>query len=171
MPQKECGKRVRSLLFIFGTLSVTFWSLFLMLCHFFRHFFAKLLLPDSFCGRVKNHWERRGKTPKKKNKEILQKGREGRSGHCRQFQHLSSQFPSQESNHVDDCRCCFAPYLLGKIFRVMLSQILVAYSLSLLEAFVNSHRILVSFSQDEVHFHQFWSAFIMSCRTEMHKIS
>ena len=38
--------------FFFGTLSVTFWSLFLMLLSLFHHFFAKLLLPDSFCGRV-----------------------------------------------------------------------------------------------------------------------
>ena len=51
LPQRRSAKGVRSLFFVFGTLSVTFWSLFLMLLSLFcRHFFAKLLLPDSFCG-------------------------------------------------------------------------------------------------------------------------
>ena len=51
------AKGVRSLFFVFGTLSVTFRSLFLTLLPLFRHFFARLLLPDSFCGRV-THWLR-----------------------------------------------------------------------------------------------------------------
>ena len=56
MPQKEVGKRSSITFFAFGTVSVTFWSLFLTLYPFFRHFFARLLLPDSFCGRVnKSH--------------------------------------------------------------------------------------------------------------------
>ena len=50
-PLQAC-KRTSITFFIFGTLSVTFWSLFLMLLSLFRHFFAKLLLPDSFCGNV-----------------------------------------------------------------------------------------------------------------------
>ena len=33
---------------------VTFWSVLLSFGYFFRHFLAKLFLPDSFCGRVTN---------------------------------------------------------------------------------------------------------------------
>ena len=51
--KRSAAKGVRSLSFVFGTLSVTFRSLFLMLLSlFFVTFFAKLLLPESFCGRV-----------------------------------------------------------------------------------------------------------------------
>ena len=39
--------------FVFGTLSVAFWSLFLMFLPLFRHLSGQTLLPDSFCGRVK----------------------------------------------------------------------------------------------------------------------
>ena len=48
--QKEVGKG--SSIIFFGTLSVTFWSLFLMFLSLSGDFFAKLLLPDSLCGRV-----------------------------------------------------------------------------------------------------------------------
>ena len=49
VPQKEVGKRASITFFVFGTLSVTFWSLFLMLLsHFSSRFcqtpFASLLL-------------------------------------------------------------------------------------------------------------------------------
>ena len=58
VPQKECGKRSSITFSVFGTLSVTFRSLFLMLLSLFsslfcRTPFAGLLLPDSFCGRVR----------------------------------------------------------------------------------------------------------------------
>ena len=51
--QTEVGKR-SSITFLrfrnsFGHFAVMFFSCF---CHLFRRFFAKLLLPDSFCGRV-----------------------------------------------------------------------------------------------------------------------
>ena len=39
--KRRSAQGVQSLFFVFGTPSITFWSLF-------RHFFAKLLLPDSF---------------------------------------------------------------------------------------------------------------------------
>ena len=49
--KRRSAKGVRSL-FSFSEL---FRSLFgHLFCDFFRHFFAKLLLPDSFCGRVKS---------------------------------------------------------------------------------------------------------------------
>ena len=56
--KRSAAKGVRSLFFVFGTLSVTFRSLFLMLLSLFSSLFcqtpfAGLLLPDSFCGRVK----------------------------------------------------------------------------------------------------------------------
>ena len=54
MPQKECGKRSSITFFrfrdAFGHFSVTFSDASVT---FFRHFFAKLLLPNSFCGRVR----------------------------------------------------------------------------------------------------------------------
>ena len=53
MPQRECGKRSSIIFFVFrdafGHFSVTFSDASVT---FFRHFFAELLLPDSFCGRV-----------------------------------------------------------------------------------------------------------------------
>ena len=51
--KRSAAKGVRSLFFVFGTLSVTFRSLFLTLLSLFSSPFARLLLPDSFCGRVK----------------------------------------------------------------------------------------------------------------------
>ena len=56
VPQKEVGKRSSITSFVFGTLSVTFLDNFLMLVSLFCHFFAKLLLPDSSCGRVTLHY-------------------------------------------------------------------------------------------------------------------
>ena len=54
VPQKECGKRSSITFFVFGTLSVTFRSLFLTLLSLFSSLFAKLLFPDSFCSRARN---------------------------------------------------------------------------------------------------------------------
>ena len=45
MPQKQVGKRSSIICFIFGHFLRRF-------CHFHRYFFARLLLPDSFCCRV-----------------------------------------------------------------------------------------------------------------------
>ena len=51
--KRRSAKGARSLFFVFGTVSVTFWSLFLMLpVTFLVTPFAELLLPNSFCGRV-----------------------------------------------------------------------------------------------------------------------
>ena len=53
--QKECGKRSSITFFSFsGRFRSLFGHFFWCFCHFFRHFFAKLLLPDSFCGKVRN---------------------------------------------------------------------------------------------------------------------
>ena len=54
--KKEVGKGVRSF-FVFGTLLVTFWSLFLMSLSLFSSLFGQtpfeeLLLPVSLCGGV-----------------------------------------------------------------------------------------------------------------------
>ena len=42
-----------------------FGYFFWRFCHFFRHFLARLLLPDSFCGTVKKD-TKRTKTPRKR---------------------------------------------------------------------------------------------------------
>ena len=47
------AKGVRSLFSFSGHFRSLFGHLFRHFCHFFRYFFAKLLLPDSFCGRVR----------------------------------------------------------------------------------------------------------------------
>ena len=44
-----------------GRFRSLFGHFFWCFCHFFRHFFAKLLLPDSFCVRVSNDFEKNGK--------------------------------------------------------------------------------------------------------------
>ena len=51
--RKRSAKGVRSLFAVFGTLSVTFGSLFLTLLPLFSSFvLPNSFLPDSFCGRV-----------------------------------------------------------------------------------------------------------------------
>ena len=64
--KRSAAKGVRSLFFFgFGTLLVTFRSLFLVLLSLFsRYIFAKLLLPDSFCGRVRTDGNGIGNFPK-----------------------------------------------------------------------------------------------------------
>ena len=64
VPQKEVGKRSSITFFRFrGAFGVTFRSLFLLLLSLFSSLFrAKLLLPDSFCGRVK--WQQNFSTTK-----------------------------------------------------------------------------------------------------------
>ena len=54
---KEVGKGSST---TFSSFLVTFWSLFLTLLSLFCDFFARLLLPDSFCGRVIYPLLRRG---------------------------------------------------------------------------------------------------------------
>ena len=56
--KRRPAKGVRSLFFVFRTLSVTFRSLFLTLLSFFSSLFCQTPLPDSFCGRV-NHCTQR----------------------------------------------------------------------------------------------------------------
>ena len=47
--KRRSAKGVRSLFFVFGTLSIIFRSLFLTVLSLFSSLFAKLLLPNSFC--------------------------------------------------------------------------------------------------------------------------
>ena len=51
--KRRSAKGVRSLFSVFRTLSVTFWSLFLMLLSLFSALFCQTPFADSFCGRVK----------------------------------------------------------------------------------------------------------------------